>query len=64
MNDLTCIVRRRASVLRGLSSDTVICGQAVVERYLRCGYEFDWPATDSARAKDTNAVEIVKDAGE
>lgn len=58
--DLTCIVRRaapRRSWLASLKGEpvfgesTVICGRATVEQYLRCGYEFDWPATDAARSR-------------
>lgn len=39
--DETCILRKKR--------DTVICGQYIVEQYLREGYVFDWEATDKAR---------------
>jgi hypothetical protein len=47
--DETCVLRKKG---RGFRSglDTVICGQATVEPYLRQGYVFDWEATDKARA--------------
>ena len=50
--DETCILRKRAR--RGLfsaSEDSVICGQHIVEQYLRQGYVFDWDATDAARER-------------
>lgn len=67
--DLTCIVRKepehrpfdwlRGGPKSGVS--TVICGRATVEQYLRCGYVFDWPATDAARRA---ALPSHKGAGE
>ena len=55
--DLTCIVRRKRRWFdpRNMGESTVICGRATVEQYLRCGYAFDWPATDNARAKAMEA---------
>jgi len=52
LRDEPCVLLKKG---RGFRSglDTVICGQAVVETYLRRGYVFDWEATDSARARTT-----------
>ncbi len=50
LRDQTCILRK------GKNGDTVICGQSVVEGHLRQGYQFDWKATDEARARDRAAL--------
>lgn len=53
IEDATCILRkpiRRFGVTVG--TDSVICGQRVVEQYLRQGYAFDWQATDAARLRE------------
>lgn len=58
--DLTCVLIRA----RGLfGKETVICGQRIVEQYLRVGYAFDWPATDRARSVG-QSVRAALEAGE
>ena len=57
LRDQTCILRK------GKNGDTVICGQSVVEGHLRQGYQFDWKATDEARARDRAALAAMKGEG-
>lgn len=54
LRDQTCILRK------GKHGDTVICGQSVVEGHLRQGYQFDWKATDEARARDRAVLKAME----
>ena len=60
--DLTCVLRRKRGWF-DRQSETVICGQSIVERYLRGPYEFDWQLTDLYRAKPTPCDPTADDRG-
>lgn len=56
--DETCVLKRPRK--RGFYTEyeTVICGQSIVERYLRAGYQFDWEATDEARKPSRGLIRV------
>jgi len=65
IGDLICVVRRPASFRHGWSAHTAVCRQSIVEGYLRTGYQFDWLATNAARAfATTPSPDASPDSGE
>jgi hypothetical protein len=54
VRDQTCVLIRGGK----WNHHTVICGQSIVEGYLRQGYAFDWKATDEARAALSQSIPI------